>query len=139
MTTDTHLLLKAAAKVRGLRARERLLMAEGGVVSSQQAAEVLGMSRQGIDKSRRNKQLIGLSLGRRGFIYPVWQFVEGGTLPRLESVLAELHDLDAWMQTAFMVNSNTRLNGESPLALLRRGEVEAVRAAASEYGKQGAA
>lgn len=129
----------AAAKVRGLRAREQLLNVEGGVVSSEQAADLLHMSRQGIDKRRKKGQLIGLSIGRRGYVYPVWQFVQGGTLPGLESVLSELRDHDAWMQTAFMVNANTRLNRESPLAKLRCGHLEEVRQAAREYGNHGAA
>lgn len=129
----------AGAKVRGLRVKEQLLKAEGGVISTQEAADLLHLSRQAIDKRRKKGQLIGLSMGRRGYVYPVWQFVEEGTLSGLELVLAELRDHDAWMQTAFMVNSNTLLNGETPLALLRRGEVEAVRQAAREYCEQGAA
>lgn len=129
----------AAARVRGLRAREQLLNANGGVLSSQEAAEILNISRQAIDKRRKKRQLIGLSMGRRGYVYPVWQFAQGGTVAGLESVLAELHDQDPWMQTAFIVNSNTRLNGESPLKLLLRGDVEAVIEAAREYGKHGAA
>jgi hypothetical protein len=83
--------------------------------------------------------LIGLSLGRKGYVYPVWQFAEGGTLPGLQAVLAELSDVGPWMQAAFMLSADARLNGERPLDELRRGHVQQVIAAAHVYGEQGGA
>jgi hypothetical protein len=128
-----------AARLRGLRYRETLLNAEGGTVSSSEAGEILGISRQAVDKRRRAGQLLGLSLGRRGYAYPVWQFdPKAGTLAGLEDVLAALEGFDSWMQAAFMLNPNTRLDGEAPLEALHRGEVERVKRAARVYGEQGA-
>ena len=46
---------------------------------------------------------------------------------------------DPWMQTAWMIDSNIRLNGRSPLELLREGNLELVIDAAKIYGEQGAA
>lgn len=143
----------AAAKARGLKVKQQLLDAQGGVISVRQVAELLRSPVQTIDDRRSRGQLIALfavkhsrsrrrvtpsSARKRGYLYPVWQFAEGGLLPGLESVLGELQNHDPWMQVAFMVNANTRLNDESPLALLQRGEVEAVCKAAREYGEQGA-
>jgi hypothetical protein len=130
----------ASAKLRGLRLRESLLNAEGGIVSSTGAADILGISRQAVDKRRKAGRLIGLSLGRRGYAYPVWQFdPKSGTLPGLEDVLAALEGLDPWMQAAFILNPSVRLDGATPLQSLRQGEVESVLVAAQAFGEQGAA
>ena len=128
----------APARLRGLCFRERLLQAEGGTLSAPEVAALLGISRQAVDKRRRAGRLIGLRLGRHGYAYPAWQFETQGTLRGLERVLDELRDHDAWMQVAFMVNANSRLDGESPLAVLRKGNLEPVIQAARSYGTQGA-
>lgn len=130
----------ALARLRGLQYRERLLQSEGGTISVAYVASILGLTRQAVDKRRRMGRLIGLNTGRRGYVYPIWQFgPDGSVLPGLELVLAELRGHDPWMQVAFMLNANTRLSGETPLAELRRGHVEEVRRAARAYGEQGAA
>lgn len=129
----------AAARLRGLREREKLLQAEGGAVGVDEAAALLGISRQAVDKRRRAGKLIGLTLGRRGYVYPVWQFSQGGTLPGLEEVLTELRGHDPWMQTIFLLSENTRLSGLAPLHELRHGHVDEVRRAARMLGEHGAA
>jgi hypothetical protein len=127
------------AKLRGLRQREELLRAEGGTISAEAAANLLRLTRQAVDKRRRVGRLIGLSTGRRGYAYPSWQFnSEGGTLQGLETILAELKDHDPWMQTTFMLSPNMALDGETPLAGIRRGELDRVRHAALLYGEHGA-
>jgi hypothetical protein len=129
----------AGARLRGVSAAEALLAAEGGVLPVERVAALLRITRQAVDKRRRAGRLIGLDTGRRGYAYPTWQFAPaGGLLPGLEAVLAELADEDAWMRAAFMLGPDSRLDGESPLSALRRGETEAVRAAARSYGQQGA-
>ena len=130
----------AAAKLRGLRYREKILGAEGGTLPSQEVAGILGITRQAVDKRRKAGRLIGLSTGRRGYAYPAWQFdSESGTLPGLEAVLADLSDHDPWMQLSFMLNPNPHLDDQSPLEMLRRGELKAVRRAAQAFGEQRAA
>lgn len=125
------------ARLRWLRDRERLLEAEGGAVSVAEAAALLHMTRQGVDKRRKEGRLLGLSAGRREYLYPLWQFAESGTLPGLEDVLKALASLDPWGQAAFILSGDARLGGARPLDLLRRGEVEPVVAAAESYGEQG--
>ncbi len=93
-----------------------------------------------MDNRRRAGRLLALTLGRRDYRYPLWQFSEGGVLPGLETVLKALSRLTPWMQAAFLLNGNYRLpRAERPLDALRRGEVEAVREAAQMYGAHGAA
>jgi 2-keto-3-deoxy-L-rhamnonate aldolase RhmA len=129
----------ASAKLRGLMVKQQLLEASGGCISSPQAAEMLGISRQAIDKRRRSGKIIGLPSGKNRFVYPVWQFTTGDTLPGLETTLQNLSVRDPWMQIAFMLNGNFRLDGMSPLEALKQGKLKEVIVAAQMYGEQGAA
>ncbi len=129
----------AAARLRGVERQHSLLKKGGGVLRGVEAANLLGISRQALDKRRRRNQLIGLTQGRRGYAYPAWQFEDGKTLANLEKVLGRLSDHDPWMQLTFFLNSNDRLEGRSPLDLLRSGQVDRVLQAAASYGEQGAA
>ena len=129
----------AAARVRGIEARKRLVEAEGGSLSSEQMAEVLRLSRQAVDKRRKTNRLVGLDAGRHGYIYPAWQVTKSGMLNGLEEVLAELKDHDPWMRVQFMLQPNSRLNDRTPLEALREGDIASVRAAARALGEHGAA
>jgi hypothetical protein len=126
------------ARLRGIEARQQLLEAEGGTLAAEQVAKLLSISRQAVDKRRRSSRLLGVTRGRRGYAYPVWQFSEHGTLPDLEPVLKVLSHHDPWMQIAFMLNANTRLDGSTPLSELRKGRTDAVLDAARSYGEHGA-
>lgn len=128
-----------AARLRGLLARRSLLTSEGGTLSAAQVGEILGIQRQAVDKRRQKNQLIGVSVGGRNYEYPAWQLTEDGVLPGLQDVLHELRDHDPWTKIGFFLNGNLRLNGESPLASLRRGETEPVIRAARAVGEHGAA
>ena len=125
----------AAARLRGLGAKKQLLEAEGGVVSGRELAQAIGITRQAVDKRRLAGKLIGIDLGKRGYAYPVWQIGLHG----IDDVLAELAECDPWTQALFMLSANPWLNGETPLATLRRGELDDVLAAARLYGEQTAA
>jgi hypothetical protein len=120
------------ARLRGIRAKQRLLHAEGGVVTGQEFADLVGISRQAVDKRRRSGTLIGLSLGKKGYLYPVWQ----ADIDGLKPVLAELREYGPWTQAIFMLTPNSWLGGETPLTMLRQGETQAVATAASMYGEQ---
>ena len=124
------------AKLRGLRHREQLLAVDGPALTGEEAASALGITRQGVDKRRRAGRLLAVTVGRRGYLYPAWQFTSGGVPPGLEEVLAALRDHDSWMQLIFMVNPNTALGGKTPLAELRKGDVAGVLRAARTYGEQ---
>jgi hypothetical protein len=127
------------ARLRGITARQRLVESHGGALTADEAARLLKVTRQAVDKRRRNGQLLAVELGRRGYYYPAWQFGESGTLPGLESVLEALSDHDPWMQLAFFVAPNQRLDGKAPYQALAEGRLEAVLVAAQAYGEQGAA
>src|SRR5215207_7044940 len=114
-------------QAQGVRARRVLLEAEGGTVSSGQAAELLGITPQAVDKRRRAGKLLALPVGR-AYLYPVWQFDErgrGGVLQGLEEVLGSFGVEDAWMRVSFFLRQYGRLGDKRPLDVLRDGEIEA--------------
>jgi len=129
----------APAFIRGYDAKRKLLDEHGGTFSAEQAGDHLGITRQAVEKRRQAGKLLALSIGRHGYRYPAWQFDESGTLPGLEQVLSALESHDQWMQTAFFVSKNPRLNDQTPIDLLESGEIDRVVGAASVYGEHGAA
>ncbi len=129
----------AEARLRGLRIRDQILRSEGGTLSVGQVAEHLRISRQAVDKRRQAGKLIGLDIGRHGYAYPSWQFVERGILPGLGDVLNNMRVSDPWMQAGFFLSGDPRLQGTTPLERLRHGDVAAVVLAARGYGQHGGA
>ncbi len=129
----------AAARLRGLEARVRLLEDEGGTLSADEAAASLRISREAVNQRRRSGKLLALSTGRRGYRYPVWQFGEQGVLTGFGRALAELSVHGQWGRAAFFLGGNELLGGRRPLDLLRRArpeDLEAVVAAARARGEQ---
>ena len=117
-----------------------LLQAEGGVANSEEFGRLLGgISRQAVDKRRRSGRV--LALRERGdWLYPRWQIADGQALAGLEEVLDVLteREHDPWAMLIFFLRTDTALEGESPLAALRFGRVEAAVEAARGYGEQSA-
>ncbi|AFZ33353.1 hypothetical protein Glo7428_4941 (plasmid) [Gloeocapsa sp. PCC 7428] len=129
----------AAARFKGVQVKHELLFGEGQPLKSEEVAQLLHVTRQAVDKRRLKGQLLGLSLGRRGYLYPAWQFQAGQVLPGLERVLAALKDYDPWTQLMFLKTGDVRLDGATPLARLQAGDIDAVVWAAECYGTPGAA
>jgi len=127
------------AKCKGIEIKQKLLSAEGGVLSVNEVAKILRITRQAVDKRRQKGKIIGISLIRREYLYPSWQFSENGIIEGLEKVLNELKNYDSWSQILFMLNPNMRLHGHTPLEELRKGNFELVQRASRAYGEHGAA
>jgi len=132
-------LILAAARARGLEARQQLLNVEGGPWTAEQVASYLRVSRQSVDKRRKAGRLLALTVGRRGYLYPSWQFTRQGILSGWETVLTVLAPHDAWSQMIFMLSPNDRLDNKRPIDALRQGKVDNVKTAASVFGEHGAA
>lgn len=127
-----------AARMRGLKRKRQMLDAAGGILSSQQVADMLGITRQAVDKRRGSRQLLALTQGRRGYSYPRFQFEEGKTIAGLDKVLPQLKALDPWMQMVFFTSPHERLQGKTPIESLHQGLVDEVAQVAEHYGEQGA-
>lgn len=127
------------ARLRGLKIKRELLFTEGKPFNSEEVASLLGMSRQAVDKRRKQNRLLALSLGKRGYRFPAWQFTSTGTLPGLEKVLEALSHISDWGKLEFFLTGDIRLEGNSPLECLRLGDIESVIRVAKLYGEQSAA
>ncbi len=125
----------AAARLRGMKVKQELLHGDGSPLKSDEVAQLLGISRQAVDKRRSKGQLLAVSLGKRGYYYPLWQFQTDGILPGLDLVLAALAQFDAWTQLMFMKTGDLRLNNLTPLECLIAGDINGVVDAARCYGE----
>jgi len=128
----------ADAFLRGIEARTRLIQENGGVFSTDKVARYLDITPQAVTKRRHSRQLLGLTFRKRGCMYPAWQFVERGTVLGLHEVLTLLAKHDEWMQNAFFITPNTRLEGHRPVEYLRDGKTSEVLKAAQEFAEHGA-
>jgi hypothetical protein len=127
----------AMARLRGLKTKQELLEANHGCIKVEEVAKILNISRQAVDKRRRANKLIGISRGKHSYVYPIWQFKEQSVIQGLESVLKHLQDYDPWMQIAFMLEPNLRLEQKTPLEELNAGQLENVLLAARVFGEHG--
>ncbi|ADO76089.1 conserved uncharacterized protein [Stigmatella aurantiaca DW4/3-1] len=129
----------ALARVRGLRARQELLSAEGGSVGASDLAKLLEVTRQTVDDRRKAGKLLGVERGKHGYAYPIWQVSEEGQpLKGLEEVLAALRDHDTWSKLNFFLSKDPRLpEHKHPLDALRAGEVDKAVGIAKTYGEHG--
>lgn len=129
----------AAARLRGVQIKHELLYEDGEPLRSEQVAEFLKITRQAVDKRRSKLQLLAITTGRRGYLYPLVQFQDQGVVPGLDRVLQALKDYSPWTQLMFLKSGDIHLEGKTPLDCLKAGEVEQVVWAAQQYGEQGAA
>lgn len=118
-----------------LDVRSRMLEAEGGTYTAQEIARLLNVSRATVYNWHNQGDIVGVSYRDRKRQFPAWQFQRDGLLPGLSKVLHILEEDGVWTQIGFMLNANSWLDGETPLDLLRRGDVEPVLNAASMYGE----
>ena len=127
------------ARLRGLEAKRRLALEEGGCVPAREVAEMLKISRQAVEKRRAAGSLFAVRMpNSREWYYPLWQFGEDGELlAGFEQALHALPGDDPWSVMIFFLNTDTG-GEESPLAALLKGRIEEALRAARMYGDQGA-
>ena len=102
--------------------------ADSDLLGPEAMVERLGVSRSTLHNWRRDSRVIALRKGLRNHLYPVRQFASKAPLAGIAEVLAVIADPDeAW---EWLITPNTYTDGEPPLALLERGQVEAVQRAA---------
>jgi len=125
------------AMLRGLAGRQELLRAAGGTLTSQQVAKLLGVSRQAIYKKTKNNELLALSSGRRGNVYPAFQFTKKGKiLEGLDQVVKAINE-DPWQILIFLLEPQADLGNQTPIEALRQGKTEKVVSLVRVYGEQG--
>ena len=130
----------AQAHVRGFAARQELAEAEGGSLSSEEAARLLQISKTAVLKRLEAGRLLAWREERlQAARFPRWQFDEHGqVLGGLEDVLEVLNQderLDAWGRILFFLQEKGSLGDRRPLDLLREGKVKNVCLAAHAYAE----
>jgi hypothetical protein len=126
----------AAALRRGERARRSILAAQGNLLDVDEVAAHLGMTREEVLDRQIRGRLLALPLEDGTLGFPSWQFAEYGLLPGIETIFRNIGVDDPWMQAAYFLSGELRLDGQTPLEVLQRGDIEAVRKAAAAYGEQ---
>jgi hypothetical protein len=130
----------ARAQMRGLEVRQQLAEAEGGHLSSEDAARLLGISKTAVLKRLAAGRLLAWREERlQAARFPRWQFeAHGQVLDGLEDVLEILNQegrLDAWAKVLFFLQQQPRLDDQRPLDLLRQGKRDPVCLAARAYAE----
>lgn len=126
----------AAARARGVIARQHLIERAGGLFGVEEAAKRLGISTPEIDSRRRAGLILGVQVPDGEWVFPACQFTDDGVVPGLAEFLREFETITEWTQLAVLLAESARYSGRSALELLRAGEVDAARSVAAVYGEQ---
>jgi hypothetical protein len=129
---------KAILLARGAIARKKLEEAEGGAMSTEEVAELLGLSRQGVDYLRKTKAILAWRNTKGKWNYPVWQFDSGRIRPGIRECLKALTTDDPWGRMIFFLSPRDSLNGDRPLDLIVKREIDAAIAVARRHQQHGA-
>jgi hypothetical protein len=130
----------ARAFVRGLEARQKLAEAEGGSLSSENAARLLRVSKTAVLKRLDAGRLLAWREERlQAARFPRRQFDEHGQvlagLPQVLAILNQDERLDAWGKTVFFLQEKSSPGDRRPLDLLRDGRLAEVCLAAHAYAE----
>jgi hypothetical protein len=127
----------AAAYARGPEVRKKLRAADGGSISTAEAAARLGISRSALLRRYRGGQVLGWIENDGAEVrFPVWQFEGAALLPGLTEVLAALKAgcrLDDAGRMLFFRSEFGFLGSRRPLDFLRYGRIESALRAARAY------
>jgi hypothetical protein len=129
--------LLAATCARGLQVRKKPRAAEGGSISTAEAAARLGISRSVLLRRYRSGKVLGWMENDEAEVrFPLWQFEGTALLPGLTEVLSALKAvcrLNDAGRMLFFLSEFGFLGSRRPLDLLRDGQIENALRAASAY------
>lgn len=120
------------AELASRKRREDLL---AHCVGAEEAARITGATRQNIERLRKQKKVIAIRVGAR-WRYPSWQFdpdYPSGVIPGIAETLGHLH-LSPSGTAAWLLTPLATLRQQTPIELLRRGEVNPVIDLAEDHG-----
>ena len=126
VTAEVEVLMRAFARRRELLA---------GALTASQVARLLGTSRQTPHDRLRAATLLAV-LDDGAWRFPAWQFDpdgDNGVVAGLPDVIRTL-DVSPIARISWLIRPNPQLDGETPLACLKGGQVERVVALARAVG-----
>jgi hypothetical protein len=127
----------AAARVRGIAARERLIDGAGGLLRLSEAAEWLAVTTQAVSGRRSRQTILAVPLPNGEWVYPACQFTEDGLVPGIDAFVRASSEADPWTRLAVLLAPSGRYSGKSALDLLKEGREAEARSIAATYGEQG--
>lgn len=122
-----------------MRRRKEILDKVGGTIGADEVAQILNVSVPAVTELVAKGRLLALfPPDHATYEFPVFQFDRrrASLLTGLEDVLKELSEEPAitnWAKCQFLLNRRHSLRGQTPLAVLRRGNIAKVVAMAGAY------
>ncbi len=131
---------RARALLRGIEIAEADLAASGGAFDFSQVQRLLrGVSRQRIDQRVQEGSLLAVPGPSNRRRFPALQFdAEGKVVDGLDQVRNSLRFTSPWAVLNFLANPLDDLQGQKPIDLLRKGQIDPVLEVARRQGIQGA-
>lgn len=128
----------AAARLRGVKARQRLIEDAGGLLRLSEAAERLGVTPQAVTGRRRRGTILAVPAANGEWLYPGCQFGDFDLVPGIDAFLRAFHeDVDPWTRLSVLLAGSSRFGGKSALDLLKEGREDDARSIAGTYGEHG--
>jgi hypothetical protein len=130
---------RAKALLRGVQIAQSDLKESGGAYDLDQVRVLMnGISRQMVDRKVREGSLLAVPGPSNRRAYPTVQFNRDGTVvPGLKAVQEALPTENPWAVLNFLVRPDPRLDGRTPIDLLKAGEIDLVVDAARRMDQQG--
>jgi hypothetical protein len=126
----------AAARLRGIDARQRLIEDAGGLLRLSEAAERLGVTPQAVTGRRMRGTILAVPMANGEWVYPVCQFGDYDLVPGMDAFLKSFDDdADPWTRLSVLLATSRRF-GKSALDLLKEGRDDDARTIAGSYGEQ---
>lgn len=128
----------AAARLRGVEAREQLVDEAGGLLRLSQVADRLGVTPQAVTGRRLRETILAVPMPNGEWVYPACQFADVDLVSGMDAfVRAFADDVDPWTKLSVLIAPSRRFGGKSALELLSEGREEEATSIAGTYGVQG--
>jgi hypothetical protein len=130
---------RSRALLQGVRIAQQDLREAGGAYNLDQVRTLMhGISRQRIDRRVKERTLLAVPGPSNRRLYPTIQFNrDGSVVAGLKAVLEALPTGNPWSVLNFLARPDQRLDGRTPIELLKQGEVAIVVEAARRVTEQG--
>jgi hypothetical protein len=144
-TSQTHLIAadafapnaKARALLAGVKQAETDLRLGGGAFTLDEVLALLRISRQAVHNKVQDGSLFVVKGPGGRLLFPTLQFTEDGPVHGLKQLIAAFSRRSRWMLLNFLVHPNALLSGATPIAVLKRGDINLAVQAARSLDEQG--